>query len=98
MAVCASPAVTAQRPLVLRDVTVLSASGTEMKPGYTVLVRGDRIEQVGPNAEIKIPRRANVVDGHGRFVIPGFADLHVHIKRSSADIDRLFAVLETDRG
>ena len=92
MAVCASPAVTAQRPLVLRDVTVLSASGTEMKPGYTVLVRGDRIEQVGPNAEIKIPRRANVVDGRGRFVIPGLADLHVHIKRSSADIDRLFAL------
>ena len=55
IAVCATPAMPAQRPLVPRDVTVLSASGTEMKPGYTVLMRGDRIESVGPSAEIKVP-------------------------------------------
>ena len=92
MALCAALPMAAQRPLVLNDVSVLSRSGTEMKPGHTVLVRGDRIELVAPSAEIKIPRRARVVDGHGRFVIPGLADLHVHIKRSRADVDRLFAL------
>ena len=43
MALCAALPVAALRPLVLRDFSVLSPSGTEMEPGHTVLVRGETL-------------------------------------------------------
>jgi imidazolonepropionase-like amidohydrolase len=46
----------------------------------TVLVKGDRIEAVGPSAEIKVPRKAIVIDGAGAWLMPGLADMHMHTK------------------
>ena len=49
----------------------------------TVVVRGDRIEAVGPSDEIEVPELAEIVDGKGRFLIPGLADMHVHVDHPS---------------
>ena len=40
-----------------------------------VLIRGDRIDAVGPRS---IPRDATIVDGHGLVLAPGFIDMHNH--------------------
>ncbi len=63
---------------VIRNVTVLD--GTEGPPqrNRSVLVRGDRIVAIGPVDSVRPGRGARVVDGTGRFVIPGLWDLHVH--------------------
>lgn len=79
----------AQRPLLLRDVTLLPLTGEAPRSGQSILVRGDRIEQVGPSPQVRAPGSARVVEGAGRFAIPGLTDAHVHVKRSSADLDRL---------
>jgi imidazolonepropionase-like amidohydrolase len=42
----------------------------------TVVVTGDRITALSPRAEI--PANAEVVDATGKFVIPGFWDMHAH--------------------
>ena len=47
-------------------------------PDNTVLVSGNRITFVGPAANARIPARARVVDGRGKFLIPGLWDMHVH--------------------
>jgi imidazolonepropionase-like amidohydrolase len=85
----ATRAVAEEAPLVLRDVTILPLSDQPARPGQSILIRGDRIEQVGPDAEVEAPRGARVVAGAGRFAIPGLTDAHVHVKRSNADLDRL---------
>ena len=89
VAVGAAPA---DPPLLLRDVTLLPLSGDAPRSGQSILIRGDRIERVEPDSEIDPPRGARVVDGSGRFVIPGLTDGHVHVKRSSADLDRLLPI------
>ncbi len=45
---------------------------------YTVLLSGNRIAYVGPAASAKVPEDARVVDGRGKFLIPGLWDMHVH--------------------
>ena len=65
--------------LLIRDVTVISTAG-ERAPGQaTVLVRDGRIAAVGKAIDIAVPEGARVVDGRGKFLIPGLADMHVHL-------------------
>ena len=69
----------ASRPLEITDVTVIDATGAPAKPGQTVTVEGDRISQVGDAKKVHAPKGAQVVNGHGLYVIPGLWDMHVHV-------------------
>src|SRR5689334_12810144 len=75
------PALLAQRPqtLAISNVTVIDVDRGRRLPGHTVVVRGERIAAVGPAGKVIIPRGARVVDGRGRFLIPGLWDTHVHV-------------------
>src|SRR5262249_35767015 len=66
--------VRAQDAVVFRDVRVFD--GTKFLPATTVVIRGDRIDQVGPS--VPIPDGAKVVDGKGRTLLPGLFDCHTH--------------------
>ena len=44
-----------------------------------VLVREGRIAAVGVRAEVEVPDDVEVVDGAGRWVLPGLVDAHVHL-------------------
>jgi len=52
------------------------------RPDTTIILRGDRIEAVGPSAQTPVPKGARVVDAHGRWIIPGLIDAHVHFFQS----------------
>ncbi|XVU28576.1 amidohydrolase family protein [Actinoplanes sp. CA-054009] len=63
--------------LAIRGVTVIDARGG-VRRGHTVLIRGDRILDVAPAERVPVPAGATVVDGRGKFLIPGLADMHTH--------------------
>ena len=50
-----------------------------MLQAQTVIVEGDRITTIGPVSEIQIPEDATLVDGTGKYLLPGLTDMHVHI-------------------
>lgn len=52
----------------------------------TVLVRDGRIVRVGPAATVAVPAGAAVLDGRGRYLIPGLADMHVHLFADDAAV------------
>lgn len=66
------------QPLIIQRVTVVDATGKAAQPGMTVVIDGSRIASVGPWKTAKFPKNAQVVDGHGKFLIPGLWDMHVH--------------------
>lgn len=67
---------------VFQDVAVLRMTGqSEPVAGRSVLVRDGRIEAIRPAGEMVAPEGARVVEGAGRVLIPGLADLHVHLER-----------------
>ena len=66
----------------LTHVTVIDATGAAAQPDSTVLISGDRIASI---SQAEPPPGARVVDGHGKFLIPGLCDMHVHIAGVTAD-------------
>ena len=68
----------AAHALVIAHVTVIDVVNGQALPNMNVVVEGERIKQVGLASEGKIPKGAQVVDGAGKFLIPGLWDMHVH--------------------
>lgn len=65
--------------LVIKHVTVIDATGRGPAPNMTVVVDGDRIVAVTPSKKTtRIRKNVAVVDGTGKFLIPGLWDMHVH--------------------
>ena len=64
-------------PLVIRDVTVIDCTGAPPQPAMTVVIRNGRIAQLAKTTEV--PKGARVIDGHGKFLIPGLWDMHGHL-------------------
>jgi len=65
-------------PLVIENVTVINVDTGARWPDQTVVVTDNRISAVGQAASITRPAGARVVDGRGKFLIPGIWDSHVH--------------------
>jgi hypothetical protein len=69
----------AQEPaLAIRNITVITAPAPALH-GATLLIRGRTIQAVGPSARVAIPRGSRIIDGQGKYLIPGLIDTHVHI-------------------
>ena len=66
----------AVQAVAFRDVTLCDMRSENSQPGMTVLIRGDRIAGVGK--ELKIPQGAKIVDGSGKFLIPGLCDSYTY--------------------
>ena len=83
----------AEPTLVIRDVAVVSPASGAVERGRTVEVTGDRITRVGPAEEARrgYPSEAIVVDGRGRFLVPGLADMHVHFSSDTLALGVLLA-------
>ena len=65
-------------------VTVIPMDRERTLPAQTVVVRGDRIVEIGPAARVKVPEGGLRVDGEGKFLIPGLAEMHAHIPGGQA--------------
>lgn len=65
--------------LAITRVTVIDAAGGPAKADMTVIVLGDRIEAMGSAKELMPTPDVRVVDGRGKFLIPGLWDMHVHM-------------------
>ena len=59
---------------------VVDGTGAAPIEDARIVVRGDRIFEVGPAASVAAPAGAEVVDLSGRTVVPGLIDLHFHIE------------------
>ena len=65
--------------LAIRDVTIIPMDRERAIPRQTVLIAGDRIVRIGPSSDIPVPPGTRIVDGAGQYLMPGFADMHVHL-------------------
>jgi imidazolonepropionase-like amidohydrolase len=63
--------------IVIEDVTVISAERLHPLRRANVLIRNGRIERVDNGSAASV--RAKHIDGHGKFLIPGLIDSHVHV-------------------
>ncbi len=75
----ASVVVTTQpRTLAITGVNVVDVGTGTITPNSTVTIRGQTIASVAQDGAA--PQGARVVDGRGKFLIPGLWDMHAHIQ------------------
>jgi imidazolonepropionase-like amidohydrolase len=72
--------------LALTHVTVIDPGVSKPQQDMTILVRGHDIAAVGRSKVVKIPNSYKVIDGTGKFVIPGLWDMHSHFRDAGRDI------------
>jgi imidazolonepropionase-like amidohydrolase len=75
------PAV-AQDVVVFERVNVLPMDEEGVLEARTVVVRDGRIEAIGDSDRTTVPENALVVDGEGRYLVPGLAEMHAHVPGS----------------
>lgn len=78
------------RLLAIRNVTVIPGNGAPPVENATVIIRDDRIAAIGPAAETVIPAGARSIEGAGKFLVPGFIEMHAHISKARASALGLF--------
>ena len=79
MAVMCSGAAFGESPVAFIGGVVIDGNGGAPVENGVVLVRDGRIEAVGEAARVRVPTDARVIDLEGRAVLPGLADMHVHL-------------------
>jgi imidazolonepropionase-like amidohydrolase len=75
------PAATAQvKPIAIVHARLIDGLGGRPMEDSTVVIRGKTIEYAGPGAGARVPDDAQIIDATGKTVMPGLADMHVHLQ------------------
>ncbi|WP_340683254.1 amidohydrolase family protein [Amycolatopsis coloradensis] len=80
--------------VVIAEVTLIDGTGSAPRPGVSVVLAGDRIVWVGGSAELPETGGARVIDGRGKYLLPGLWDMHTH----SADLEEVVPPLHLIHG
>jgi imidazolonepropionase-like amidohydrolase len=76
----AALAAAAERPPVaITGVSIVDVERGRLIGPRTVLIADGRIAAIDASSKVVIPEGAERIDGRGRFLIPGLADMHVHL-------------------
>src|SRR5687768_7581627 len=67
-------------PIVFHNVSLIPMDRARVETGQTVVVEEGRIVVIGPVGGVSLPNGATVIDGTGRYLLPGLADSHVHLE------------------
>jgi imidazolonepropionase-like amidohydrolase len=73
----------AQHPtqaIAIEHVRLFDSERAAVLEDQTVVVEGDRVASVGAAASAAVPANAQHIDGHGKTLLPGLFDMHVHVQ------------------
>jgi imidazolonepropionase-like amidohydrolase len=81
----AAAAARTQQPsavVVIQGATVINGTGRAAIRNATIVIENGRIQDIGPRAEVRVPRGAQPINANGKWIIPGLIDAHVHFSQS----------------
>src|SRR6266852_1095380 len=64
---------------LLKPAHIFDGESAQLRDGFVVLVRGEKIEAVGPASEVKAPADAKVIDLPSMTLMPGLIEAHSHV-------------------
>ena len=65
-------------PLVIEHVSWVDLDRGVTHDDQVVVIENGRIQSLGPQTSLSIPRGSTRIDGEGKFLIPGLWDMHAH--------------------
>lgn len=82
-----APCLYGQGIIALTNARIITMHNKDVFENGIAIVKDGRFVYVGESGKIKIPREAKVLDLKGKSIIPGFIDMHSHMKESSPTFD-----------
>ncbi|MGQ0539425.1 MAG: amidohydrolase family protein [Gemmatimonadaceae bacterium] len=83
----------APQTIAFTHATVIPMDRERSLSDHSVIVRGDRILDVGPSSRVRVPAGATEVNAQGKFLIPGLAEMHAHVPGAPNDfVERVLAL------
>ena len=64
---------------LLKPARIFDGESAQLHSDWVILVRGEKIEAVGPASEIRAPANAKVIELRGLTLMPGLIDAHSHV-------------------
>ena len=68
-----------ERPIVFQSVNVIPMDRERVLENQTVVVQNGRITAMGSAGSVKIGTNALVIDAKGKYLMPGWAEMHAHV-------------------
>src|SRR5258705_5326111 len=65
--------------IAIEHVTLIDGTGRAAQPDMTIVIGDGRFTQIAPSA-LADALPARHIDGHGKFLMPGLMDLHIHLR------------------
>ncbi len=80
------------QPVLIQNVNLVDVGTGKLMPGHSVLINNGIISEIGKAQKVKAPAGATLVDGSGKYLVPGLADAHIHFFQSGGLYTRPDAV------
>lgn len=71
--------------VAFKNVNIITMIDNKILENRTVLIKDGIISEIGEYENIIIPKDAQIIDGEGKFLMPGLTDMHVHLHRYRAE-------------
>lgn len=71
--------------IVIRNVNLIPMNKETIVPAQSVIIKDGRIDGITDDKTLRIPANATIVDGSGKFLIPGLFDMHAHFFYEQGD-------------
>src|SRR6185436_9771562 len=68
--------------LLIKNTNVIDVEKKKILTGQTVLVTDGKITAVDKDRTYKLPEGTTIIDGEGKYLVPGFTDAHIHFFQS----------------
>src|SRR5215831_19239975 len=68
-----------EKPIAILHARLIDGLGGPPVEDAAVILQGNKINYAGPASGAKVPQGSQVIDAKGKTVMPGLADMHVHL-------------------
>jgi imidazolonepropionase-like amidohydrolase len=75
---CAAATAPESNTLVIHSATIIDGRSGARMENATIIIEGNRITSIGDVSLSSLPSAAQIIDGNGKWVVPGFVDVHGH--------------------
>jgi imidazolonepropionase-like amidohydrolase len=82
------------RTVAITNVNLIAMDRDGVQSARTILIREGRIAEIGESSRVEIPAGAERIDGTGKWLMPGLAEMHAHIPPGQATIEDMRRMLE----
>lgn len=76
------PVLLSGQSLVIRNVQLVDVEKRQLLPNYSVRITDNLITEVAPTKRLKVTAKDTIIEGEGKYLLPGLIDAHIHFFQS----------------